>query len=121
MTSARLKMSQGGLLWKIALKHLGAIGPNEFVVAQWAKEGTPVRATVEYLDSELVGEDVLSILRTAQVSVGAVVPHRPTEPRRIAIYSAHAEHLASRVLRIVPVGKLPRRLRGTRLETDLGV
>jgi hypothetical protein len=121
MTSTRLSMSQEGLLWNIALKQFGATGLNDFVVKQWAKARPPARATVEYLDSELVGKDVLSILRIAQMAVGAVVPCRPVEPGRIAIYSAHAEHLANHVLKNMPAEKLPRILRGVRVGVDLGV
>jgi hypothetical protein len=121
MTITRLSMSQEGLLWNIALKQFGATGLSDFVVKQWAKTRPPARATVEYLDIEFVGKDVLSILRIAQKAVGAVVPGRPIEPGRIAIYTAHAEHLANRVLKIIPVGKLPSSFRGTRLETDLGI
>jgi hypothetical protein len=121
MTSTRLNMSQEGQLWKIALKQFGSIGLNDFVVKQWAKAGSPGRATVEYLDIEFVGKDVLSILRIAQMAVGAVVPGRPVEPGRIAHYSAHAKHLADELMKIMPVGKLSRSLRGNRLETDLGI
>ena len=121
MTSTRLKMAQEGLLWKTALAHFGRKGLYDVVVDLWTKFQPPVRATVEYLDSEHVGSDVLDILRAAQIAVGAVVPNRPVESGRLAIYSVHAEYLAAEVLKIMPVGKLPRSLRGTRLERDLGL
>lgn len=121
MTSTRLKMSQEGLLWKAALEHLGPIGLHQVVVELWTKARPPARTTVEYLDSDHIGDDVLNILRVAQVAVGAVVPYRPVEPGRIAIYSAHAEHLADGLLKIMAVGNLPPGLKGARLEVDLGM
>lgn len=121
MTSTRLKMSQEGQLWKTALEHLGPIGLHRVVVELWTITRPPARTTVEYLDSGHVGDDVLNILRIAQIAVGAVVPYRPVEQGRIAIYSAHAEHLADEILRIMPLGKLPPSLKGARLEVDLGM
>lgn len=121
MTSTRMKMSQEGLLWKAALEHLGPIDLHQVVVELWINARPPVRTTVEYLDSDHVGGDVLNILRIAQIVVGAVVPYRPVEPGRIAIYSAHAEHLADGLLKIMPVGNLPPGLKGARLEVDLGM
>lgn len=74
MTSTRMKMSQEGLLWKTALEHLGPIGLHQFVVEMWASTRPAARQTVEFLDSDHVGGDVLNILRIAQIAVGAVVP-----------------------------------------------
>ncbi|WP_053163463.1 hypothetical protein [Pseudomonas sp. P1.8] len=119
MTSSRLKMSEEGLLWKTALEHLGPIDLHQMVVELWINARPPVRRTVEYLDSDIVGDDVLNILKIAQITVGAVVPYRPVESGRIAIYSAHAEHLAHRLLHAMPVGKLPPSLKGARLEAEL--
>ncbi|WP_224791013.1 hypothetical protein [Pseudomonas fluorescens] len=121
MTNTRLKMSQEGLLWKTALEHLGPTELHQVVVGLWLKAGPPARPTVEYLDTDHVGNDVLNILRIAQVSVGAVVPYRLVESGRLAIYSAHAEHLADKLLQVIPVGKLPLSLKGARLEVDLGM
>lgn len=114
-------MSQEGLLWKTALSHLGATELHQIVVGLWVGARPPAQPTVEYLESLHIGNDVLNILRIAQVAVGAVVPHRPLEPDRIAIYSAHAEHLAGKLLQAMPVGKLPPSLKGIRLEIDLGM
>lgn len=114
-------MSQEGLLWMTALQHLGPVALHHIVVELWTKAEPRARATVEYLESLHVGNDVLNILRIAQVSVGAVVPYRPLEPDRIAIYSAHAEHLADKLLEAIPVEKLPLSLKGVRLEVDLGM
>lgn len=85
------------------------------------KAGPLARATVEYLDTDHVGDEVLSILRDVQNHVGAVVPYRPVESDRIAIYSGHAEHLADKLLQAMPVRKLPPSLKGARLEVDLGM
>lgn len=77
MTSTRLKMAQEGLLWKTALAQLGVEGLYEMVLDVWQRARPLTRTTVEYLDSEHVGSDVLDILRAAQIAVGAVVPNRP--------------------------------------------
>lgn len=114
-------MSEEGLLWKTALEHLGPIGLHQVVVELWTKARSPARTTVEYLGSDHVGDDVLNILRIAQVAADAAVPYRPVEPRRIAIYSAHAEYLADELLKIMPVGTLPTSLKGSRLEADIGI
>lgn len=114
-------MSQEGLLWKTALEHLGPTELHQVVVGSWLKARPPARPAVEYLDTDHVGNDVLNILRVAQATVGAVVPYRPLESNRIAIYSAHAEHLADKLLRVIPVEKLPPCLKGARLEVDLGM
>jgi len=114
-------MSQEGLLWKIALSHLGHVGLHRLVVELWTNAEVRARATVEHLESLHIGNDVLNILRIAQVSVEAVVPYRPLDPHRIAIYSAHAEHLADKLLEAMPVEKLPPSLKGARLEMDLGM
>lgn len=108
-------MSQEGLLWKTALSHLGPAELHQVVVGLWVEAGPSARATVEYLDAEHVGDEVLSILRDVQTHVGAMVPYRPVESDRIAIYSAHAEHLADKLLQAMPVGKLPPSLKGVRL------
>ena len=110
-----MKMSQEGLLWKTALEHLGPISLHQVVVDLWTIARPPARTTVEYLDSDHVGDDVLNILRIAQIAVGAVVPYRPVKSGRIAIYSAHAEHLADELLKIIPVGILPPSSKGARL------
>ena len=63
MTSTRLKMSQEGLLWKAALKHFGPTGLHQVVFDLWTIARPPARTTVEYLDNDHVGDDVLNILR----------------------------------------------------------
>jgi hypothetical protein len=103
------------------VEHFGRKGLYEIVADLWTKFRPPARTTVEYLNSDHMGDDVLIILRAAQITVGAVVPNRPAEPGRIAIYSAHAEYLAGELLRIMPVENLPPILKGVRLERDLGM
>lgn len=105
-------MSQEGLLWKSALQHFGPVGLHHIVVELWTKAEPRARATVEYLESLHIGNDVLNILRVAQASVGAVVPYRSLESDRIAIYSAHGEHLADKLLRAIPVEKAAAQLEG---------
>ena len=61
------------------------VGLHHIVVELWTKAEPRARATIEYLESLHVGNDVLNILRIAQVSVGAVVPYRRLELERVAI------------------------------------
>lgn len=121
MTSTRLKLSQEGMLWKIALEHLGPVGLHQVVVELWPTARPPSPGTVENLHRDHLGDDVLSILRTAQVAVGAVVPYRVVEPKQLAIYSTHAEALAYGLLKALPVRILSPMLKGARLEGDLGM
>lgn len=121
MISTRLKMSEEGLLWRTALEYFGPTGLHEVVVEKWMTARPPTRTTVEYLDSDHVGDEVLNILKIAQIAVGVVVRFRPIEPMRVSIYSAHAEHLASELLQAIPVRKLPASLKGFRLEAELGM
>lgn len=87
-------MCEEGFLWKVALEFLGPERLHQTVVDLWVNATSPSRSTVEYLGSDVVGNAVLDVLRLAQISAGAVVPNRPSEPERLAIYSAHAEYLA---------------------------
>lgn len=121
MTSTRLKVSQEGMLWKIALGHLGPVGLHQVVVELWPAKRPPSPSTVEYLHRDYLGDDVLSILRSAQVAVGAVVPYRVVEPMRVAIYSTRAEALAYGLLKCLPVRIMSYMLKGARLEDDLGM
>lgn len=121
MTSARLNMCEEGLLWKAALESLGPVRLYQTVVDLWVNATSPSRSTVEYLGSDVVGNVVLDVLRVAQISAGAVVPNRPSEPERLAMYSAHAEYLADELLNIIPVENMPRSLRGFRLTRVMGL
>lgn len=121
MTSARLNMCEEGLLWKAALEFLGPECLHQTVVDLLVKASSPSRSTVEYLGSDVVGSAALDVLRVAQISAGAVVPNRPSEPERLAMYSAHAEYLTDELLNIIPVENMPRSLRGFRLTRVMGL
>lgn len=56
-------MSQEGLLWKTALRHLGASDLRQVVAGLWVEARPAPRATVEYLDAGHVSDEVLNILR----------------------------------------------------------
>lgn len=114
-------MCEEGLLWNAALEFLGPERLHQTVVDLWVNANSASRSTVEYLDSDVVGDAVLDVLRVAQISAGAVVPNRPSEPERLAMYSGHAEYLADELLNIIPVENMPRSLRGFRLTRVMGL
>lgn len=103
------------------MEFLGPERLHHMVVELWGNASSPSSSTVEYLGSDVVGNAVLDVLRVAQISAGAVVPNRPSEPERLAIYSAHAGHLADELLNIIPVENMPRSLRGFRLTRVMGL
>ena len=95
MTSSRLKMCEEGLFWRAALEFLGSERLHQTAVDLWVDANlTRPHSTVEYLCSDVVGSAVLDVSRVAQISAGAVVLNRPSEPERLAMYSSHAQHLA---------------------------
>jgi hypothetical protein len=57
---------QEALLWKTALGYLGPSNLYQVVVDLWRQAGAPARPTVEYLTSDMVGDEVVIILRNAQ-------------------------------------------------------
>ena len=71
--------------------------------------------------ADMVGDEVMNILRIAQAQVGAMVPGREVAPETCALYSRHAGELADGLLGRLPVRELPLSLRGFRLESDLGM
>lgn len=77
--------------------------------------------TVEYLTNDIVGDEVVNILRNAQARVGAMVPGKEAPPDTCALYSRHAGELAGGLLGRLPVRELPLSLRGLRLESDPGM
>jgi hypothetical protein len=114
-------MSQEALLWKIALEHFGPTDLLCTIVELWSLAGPPARLTVEHLGDEVLGEEVMSILKIAQIQVGAIVPGREANSAKITLYCRHASHLADGLLQRIPGAKLPRCLRGVRLEGALGM
>ena len=112
---------QEALLWKTALGYLGPSNLYQTVVELWREAGVPARPTVECLTNDMVGDEVMNILRIAQAQVGAMVPGREVAPETCALYSRHAGELADGLLGRLPVRELPLSLRGFRLESDLGM
>ena len=121
MTKSRMTMLQEALLWKTALGYLGPSNLYQTVVDLWRQAGVPARPTVEYLTNDVVGDEVVIILRNAQAQVGAMVPGREVAPDTCVLYSRHAGELAGGLLRKLPVRELPLSLKGLRLENDLGM
>jgi hypothetical protein len=116
-----MTMSQEALLWKTALGYLGPSDLYKTVVDLWRQAGVPARPIVEYLTNDMVGDEVMIILRNAQAEVGAMVPGRAVAQDTCALYSRHAGELAASLLERLPVRELPLILRGFRLESDLGM
>lgn len=76
---------------RIAEEHLGPTDLHQVVVTSWTDVRSTVGKTVEYLDGNFGGGDVLNILRIAKAAADGIVPYRPVERGRIAIYSVHAD------------------------------
>ncbi|EOV0931919.1 hypothetical protein ACOLSI_000260 [Pseudomonas aeruginosa] len=121
MPSKRLSLSQEGLLWELALQHYGPEQLLQIVVQMWASFEFPQRTTVDHLSSATLSPQVLDILNIAQSTVSAFVPLRNAAPGTVTLYSRHASDLADGLLARLPVTQLTRKLRGDRLDDDIGV
>lgn len=121
-TRRRLNLSQEGLLWKVALAHLGASSLHQAVVDLLQGFGPkPPRSSMEYLRREWVGEEVLLVLERAFAEAGTGIPSSDGLPEHIALLSCHSQHLADGLLHLLPLKTLTSELRGYRLEHDLGM
>ena len=121
-TRSRLNLSQEGMLWKVALAHLGATGLHQAVVDLLHSFGPqPPRSSLEYLRRQWVEVDVLRVLEKAFAEAGTGMPSRDALPEHIALLSCHSQHLADGLLHFLPLKKLTLELRGCRLEHDLGM
>lgn len=115
-------MAQEGVLWKAALEHLGPQGLLETVVDLLRSFGPrPARSQKEYLERQWLGEDILRIVKSAQVEAGIEAPGPDDLPNRVTILACYSDYLADRLLLLVPAGVLPRELVGRRIDDDLGV
>lgn len=121
MTRARLKLSQEGCLWEIALAYLGPEKLLETIVELWGDASPPARPTVEHLSTDTLLADVVNILKIAQVRVGALVPSRMPVPGVVTLYARHASDLADGILARLPRDELTRAMRGSQLEVELGL
>lgn len=118
----RLNLSQEGMLWRIALAHLGSSGLHHKVVGLLQDFGSkPSRSPIENLRREWVGEDVLHVLEKAFAEADIRLPMVDTLPEHIALLSCHSQHLADGLLHFLPLKTLTSELRGYRLEHDLGM
>ena len=121
MTRARLDMAQEGLLWEMALEHLGSDGLLQVIVDMWSHAAPPPRPLVEHLSTNEVSQDVLDILKIAQERVGAFVADRIPVPNTVTLYARHASDLADGLITLLPKAQLSRAWRGSCLEIDLGI
>lgn len=121
MTRARLKLSQEGCLWEIALAYFGPEKLLETIVEVWRDASPPTRPTVEHLSTDTIPATVVNILKIAQVRVEALVPDRVPVPSVVTLYARHASDLADGILARLPRGELTRTLRGSQLEIELGL
>lgn len=122
MPSKRLKTPQEGMLWKSALEYLGAQGLHETVVDLLRSFGPkPARSSREFLQQQWLGEDILRIIKSAQMAAGIDAPGPDDLPHRITILACYSDYLADQLLFLVPTDYLPRELRGRRIEDDMGV
>lgn len=85
------------------------------------KAGPPARPTVEYIGEDKAGPVLINLLKIAQVEVGAVVPFREDFPKRVTLYSRHAQHLVAGLLERMPADQLSRPMRIARLENQVGL
>lgn len=121
-TRCRLNLSQEGLLWKVALAHLGTSGLHQTVVDLLHGFGPkPTRSSTEYLRSEWVGVEVLHVLEKAFAEAGTGMRSLDAFPEHIALLSCHSQHLADGLLHLLPLEKLASELKGYRLEHVLGI
>ncbi|EPJ8755483.1 hypothetical protein SBH91_002590 [Pseudomonas putida] len=121
MPSKRLSLSQEALLWDMALKHFGPAQLLQIVVDLWGVLEYPERTAVDHLTTATLNPQVLNILNIAQARVGAFVPLRDRALGTVTLYSRHASDLADGLLARLPVTQLTRKLRGDRLDDDIGV
>lgn len=121
MSGNRIDVSQEALLWSAALEHYGQAGLYEVVVELWQGAGPPARPTVEYINEDEVGPVVINLLKIAQAQIGGDVPFREDVPKRLTLYSRHAQHLIDGLLERLPPTKLTRQMRAARLSNQMGM
>ncbi len=121
MARARLDMAQEGQLWEMALEHLGSDGLLQAVIEMWSRAAPPPRPLVEHLSTNEVSQDVLRILKIAQLRVGAIVPGRTPDAGTVTLYARHASNLVDGLITRLPKEQLSRAMRGYRVEIELGI
>lgn len=121
MPRNRLTLTQEGQLWEIAFNHFGPEQLLQIVVELWGALEFPQRTAVDHLSTATLNPQVLNIVSIAQARVGAFVPLREAVPGTVTLYSRHANDLADGLLARLPVTQLTRKLRGDRLDDDMGM
>lgn len=121
MSNGRIDISEEAMLWRAALQHFGQAALYQIVIELWRGAGPPARPTVEYVDEHDVGPDVIDLLKAAQVEIHGLVPFREDFPKRVTLYSRHAQHLVDGLLERMPVTQLSRPMRVARLENQVGL
>lgn len=118
----RLDLAQEGRLWEVARSHIGAAALQQEVVGLLLSYGPPtVRSKVEYLSREWLGDENLQLLKNALVEADLALPDFDQPPEKVALLSCYSQHIAQGLLRLMPLRKLSRDLRGFRLEHELGI
>lgn len=121
MPKKRLSLSQECELWELALQHFGPHQLLQIVIELWGTLEFPQRTAVDHLSTATLSLEVLNILNIAQALIGAFVPLREALPGTVTLYSRHASDLADGLLTRLPMSYLSRKLRGDRLEDDMGM
>ncbi|MNH15683.1 hypothetical protein D3C79_753000 [compost metagenome] len=121
MSGNRIDASKETLLWSAALDHYGQTGLYQVIVELWQGAGPPARPTIEFVNEDEVGPVVVNLLKFAQIEVGGAVPFREDFPKRVTLYSRHAQHLVDGLLERLPATKLTRQMRAARLSNQLGM
>lgn len=117
-----MNLSNEGLLWKTAISHYGAESLEHIVVRMLqAFEPRPSSGALAYLQSRWVSMEVVGVLKRAQAVAGTDMPFFDEESNRVAILACYSDHLADRLLQLLPPNVLPMSLKGLRLERDMGL
>lgn len=121
MPSKRLSLEQERQLWEIALEHFGPELLLQIIVELWGTFDYPEHATVDHLSTDTLGHQVLNILRIAQGRAGAFVPLRDAVPGTVTLYSRHASDLADGLMARLPMNQLTHKMKGDRIDDELGI
>lgn len=122
MAGERLNLRQEGALWKAAMGYLGPVQLHQTVFDLLRTFGPePVRSRRENLSQQWLGPDVIRTLKSAQAEAGIKVPAAGDQPDSVFTLACYSVYLAHELLHLLPTKRLPRELRGLRLEDDLGM
>lgn len=118
----RLDLAQEGRLWEAARSHFGAAALQQAVLEILLCHGPlKVRSKVEYLSREWLGDENLLLLKNALLEAGLALPELDQPPEKVALLSCYSQHISQGLLRLLPLHKLSRDLRGFKLEYEIGI